>query len=206
MAKSDWLPPRDPEFLAWLKHEKDALPTLKTVLGLADPDVAALTADCTLLDAKLTALANADAAYAQAAAEKTATRRAIEGRVRALARRIKAAPGYTEAIGAQLKLIGAEDTTDLTTAKPTLTATVKPGGAVELVFNKGKSDGVNVYAQRESDAGWVFLARDTESPYVDTRPLLVAGKPEQRRYKAMYVLGDDETGQASDELTVTVGP
>ena len=65
---------------------------------------------------------------------------------------------------------------------------------------------MNVYAQRDGDAGWVFLARDTESPYVDNRPLLAAGKPETRRYKAIYVLGDDETGQSSDEITVTATP
>ncbi|MEI8344984.1 MAG: TIM barrel protein, partial [Candidatus Omnitrophota bacterium] len=78
--------------------------------------------------------------------------------------------------------------------------------AMEIVFNKSKSDGVNVYSQRDGDAGWVFLARDTESPYVDNRPLLAAGKPEVRRYKAIYVLGDDETGQPSDEITVTATP
>jgi len=175
-------------------------------LGLADADVAALAADSALLDTKLAALANADAAHAQAAAEKTATRRAIEGRVRALARRIKAAPGYTEALGAQLSIVGPEDSTDLTAAKPTLTAKAQARGAVEIAFKKSKSDGVNLYAQREGDAGWVFLARDTESPYLDTRPLLTAGKPEQRRYKAIYVLGDDETGQFSDEITVTATP
>ena len=43
MAKTDWLPPRAPEFLAWLKHEKDTLPALKVILGLADADVTART-------------------------------------------------------------------------------------------------------------------------------------------------------------------
>ena len=202
MAKTDWLSPRDGEFLTWLKHGKDVLPTYKVALGLTDADVAALTADTAALEAKLNALGTADAAYAQAATDKTATRKAVEARARALVRRIKTAPGYTEAIGAQLKVLGSDDATDLSSAKPTLTAAAQPHGVVELAFNKSKSDGVNLYSQREGEPGYAFLARDTQSPYVDNRPLAATGKPETRKYKAVYVLGDDETGQFSDEVTV----
>jgi hypothetical protein len=52
----------------------------------------------------------------------------------------------------------------------------------------------------------VFLAHDTVSPYVDNRDVLVAGKPEVRRYKAIYVVSDDEIGYFSDEVVVTVQP
>ncbi len=45
-------------------------------------------------------------------------------------------------------------------------------------------------------------ARDTQTPYVDTRPLLVATKPELREYKAVYVLSDAEIGLFSDEVAV----
>lgn len=75
-----------------------------------------------------------------------------------------------------------------------------------LAFTKSKSDGVNLYSQRDGEAGFGFLARDASSPYVDNRPLLVPGKPEVRRYKAVYVLNDQETGQFSDEVTVTSRP
>src|SRR5437660_7272677 len=89
-----------------------------------------------------------------------------------------------------------------------------PGGVVELDFDKSISDGVNIYAKRDGDADFVFLAcraevrrgraRDTASlaapksdgggPYIDNRPLLVATKPELREYKAVYVQSDDEIG------------
>jgi hypothetical protein len=36
--------------------------------------------------------------------------------------------------------------------------------------------------------------------------LLVAGKPEVRQYKAIYVRSDAEIGQASDEVVVTCQP
>ena len=51
-----------------------------------------------------------------------------------------------------------------------------------------------------------FLARDTTSPYVDNRPMLVAGKPELREYKAVFVASDKEVSQFSDEITVNCAP
>jgi hypothetical protein len=101
---------------------------------------------------------------------------------------------------------GPEDATDLSSAKPELSATDQTGGVVALAFSKSKSDGVNLYSQRDGEAGFEFVARDTSSPYVDNRPLLAPGKPEVRRYKAVYVLNDQETGQFSDEVTVTCQP
>src|SRR6266478_159166 len=76
-----------------------------------------------------------------------------------------------------------------------------PGGVVELDFDKSISDGVNM--NPESFRGdFVFLARDTASPYIDNRPLLVATKPELREYKAVYVQSDAEIGLFSDEVVV----
>jgi hypothetical protein len=85
-------------------------------------------------------------------------------------------------------------------------AKVLPHGVVEIGWSKGKADGVNIYSQRGDDADFVFLARDTASPYVDNRPLLASGKPEQRQYKAICVSDDQEVGQFSDEVVVTARP
>src|SRR5206468_3719273 len=81
-----------------------------------------------------------------------------------------------------------------------------PGGVVQLDFDKSISDGVNIYAKRDGDADFVFLARDTASPYIDNRPLLVATKPELREYKAVYVQSDAEIGLFSDEVVVNCAP
>src|SRR6266404_1819289 len=80
------------------------------------------------------------------------------------------------------------------------------GGVVELDFDKSISGGVNIYAKRDGDADFVFLARDTASPYIDNRPLLVATKPELREYKAVYVQSDAEIGLFSDEVVVNCAP
>jgi len=59
---------------------------------------------------------------------------------------------------------------------------------------------------RDGDADFIFLARDTQTPYVDNRPLAVAGKPEIREYKAVFVQSDAEIGLFSDELVVNCAP
>ena len=86
-------------------------------------------------------------------------------------------------------------------------------GVVEVDFNLANSEGVNMnpegfrgYSRRDGDADFKFLARDTSPTYVDNRPLLVAGKPELREYKAVFVVGDIEVSQFSDEITVNCAP
>src|SRR5438034_8718517 len=84
------------------------------------------------------------------------------------------------------------------------------GGVVELDFDQSISDGVNIYAKRDGAADFVFLARDTASPYIDNRPLLVATKSELREglasrlreYKAVYVQSDAEIGLFSADVVV----
>ena len=51
----------------------------------------------------------------------------------------------------------AQDTTDLTTSKPTLAGIDQTGGVVELDFDKSISDGVNIYSLRGDEADFVFL-------------------------------------------------
>jgi hypothetical protein len=163
-------------------------------------------------DAKVTSVNSTSAIATQAVADKNTrpSRRAGTNKhARALAARIKAHPAYTGALGSLLGIEGPQDTTDLTTSKPTL-AGVDPArrdGVVELDFDKSISDGVNLYANPEGFRGdFVFLARDTASPYVDNRPLLAVGKPELREYKAVYVQSDAEIGLFSDEVVVNCAP
>jgi hypothetical protein len=70
----------------------------------------------------------------------------------------------------------------------------RDGGVVEIDFNL------------DGDTDFKFLARDTVPPYVDNRPMLVAGKPELREYKAVFVVADKEVSQFSNEITVHCAP
>ena len=120
---------------------------------------------------------------------------------------LAAHPAYTAAYGQQLGIIGPDDTclrrdgrdygrqaTDIGTAKPNLSST-----------DTARRD-VSLYSKRDGDADFLFLARDTATPYIDNRPLLTAGKPEIREYKAMFALSDEEIGLFSAELVVNCAP
>ncbi len=196
----------DADFLLWHDRFLAALFTNQAKLGLTDAELAAHKADNADFHAKLAAKNQTDATAKQATAEKTESRARAMADVRALARRIKAGDGYAEALGLALGIEGPEDSTDLSSAKPALTATDQTGGVVEVDFVKSRSDGINLYCKREGDADFVFLARDTVPPYVDNRPLLDPARPEIRRYTAVYVLNDEETGLYSDEAAVTCSP
>jgi len=102
--------------------------------------------------------------------------------------------------------IGAEDTTDMTQAQPTLYAAAKPGGVVEIGFNKMDAEGVHIFSMRDGDAGFTLLASETHAPYIDNRPLLVAGKPETRQYKAVFFIGKSEIGLPSAVVPATAAP
>lgn len=206
MAKQDFIPNPDADFLTFHDQLKTAATSIGATLDITAGDLTTLGNDNTAAHAKVATANTASAAAQQATADKRTTRRAVEGRVRAFARRLKTHTNYTEALGQQLGIIGPEDSTDLATAKPTLTGTILPHGATEIGFNKSVSEGVNIYCQRGPEAAPVFLARDTSAPYVDNRPLLVANTPETRKYTAIYVLHDGEIGLTSDVLTLVCQP
>lgn len=203
MARLDFIPRTDGDFLAWMQNFKTQASALAATLGLTAGDTAAIGTDLTSFQAKFDALTAAKAAQQATAADKAATRAGVVGRTRALANRIKAHANFTTAFGEQLGILGPEDTTDLTTSKPTLKATTVQTGNVTLAFNKSIATGVRISSKRGAEATFSFLAVDTESPYVDTRPNLAAG-PESRMYQAQYLEGDDLVGLLSDIVAVTV--
>ena len=206
MAQTDYIPRKDPAYLAWHDLFKAGVLAQAATFGLVAGDTTPITTDNTDLHTKITNVNTTGAVASQAVADKNISRGNSEKRARALAGRIKKHPAYTVALGALLGIIGAEDTTDLAGVPPVISGSDRTGGVVQIDFNKSTSDGVNIYSKRDGDVDFVFLARDTQTPYVDNRALKVAGKPELREYKAMYVLGDDEIGIFSHELVVNCAP
>jgi hypothetical protein len=119
---------------------------------------------------------------------------------------IKTNPAYTPAIGQDLQIIGAEDGSTHDT--PGLTATAQDGAtqqAALLKFTKYGHMGVYIESQRGT-GGWEFLTIDTESPYLDERPLLVAGTPEVRKYRARFWDKGTPNGDWTDVVEITLAP
>ncbi|HYM94123.1 MAG TPA: hypothetical protein VET23_08295, partial [Chitinophagaceae bacterium] len=115
--------------------------------------------------------------------------------------RLKTHSDYTEAIGQELGVIGSESAVP---DKPGLKAKARVND-VELSFTKKGLEGVNIYARLKGAAQWTFLARDTHSPYNDSRPLTNAGVPETREYMCIGVIADEETGEPSDIVSAIFG-
>jgi hypothetical protein len=137
-------------------------------------------------------------------------------RTRDLVLRIKAHPNYTEVIGRpvqgpaatfggeDLGIIGAEAGA-ADEIKPTGKAKALAGAEVLITFLKAGHDGVDIESQRAGETEWTHIAFDGFSPYTDTRPLLVAGQPEERRYRLRYRDNDVPVGDYSDVFVVTAG-
>ena len=225
MAKSYYLPSDDAGKGVWLNNLAAKLPSYSAALGLSAADVAAATADAAFFTYLLNSIAQVTAYAQQWTAYKNAARNGsaaslgaapvppvfgvippvvapnILGRATALAARIKTAPGYTEAIGQALQIIGAEQTVDMNAMKPILTAELD-ASQVNLGWTKQGMDALEIWVDR--GAGFVFLAVDTVPDYIDTQPMPAAGQSALWKYKAIYHHGDSRVGQWSDVVSIPV--
>ena len=114
--------------------------------------------------------------------------------------RMKTSAGYSESIGEQLLIVQPEEDDAIEpTTKPTGQATSLPA-MIRIDWVKGKFDGVIIESQRGDETEWTRLDRDTRSPFDDERPNFNAGKPEERRYRLRYFLGDEPVGTFSDVI------
>ena len=120
---------------------------------------------------------------------------------------IKRSPGYTQAIGEDLGIIGAEDTTEY--PAPDFTTAVEMGSGcqcVKLRYHKRGHYAVAIHSRRGNEADFTLLAVSSTSPFEDERPLLVPGQPEVRHYKMRFWDSGSENGEWSDVASVTVSP
>jgi hypothetical protein len=204
MAKRDFLPKTQDAYVKW--HDNLNANVTATTPGCTAADVTMLAADNVALHAKMTTSTTADNASKAAHTDLNNAIADSQADARALAKRIKVSTGYTAVLGDQLQIEGVEDSVDMTQQSPALDTNAKAGGVVEVGFNKMSAEGVHLYSQRDGDAGYTLLASETHSPYVDNRPLATAGKPETRKYKAVFFLGKSEIGLESDAAEATARP
>jgi hypothetical protein len=90
--------------------------------------------------------------------------------------------------------------------KPTGSGTAMTGSINRIDWTKGIFDGVYIDSQRGDETVWTRLDFDMRSPYEDRRPPLVAGKPEERRYRLIYFIDNQIVGVWSDVITVITLP
>lgn len=127
-------------------------------------------------------------------------RKATEDACRASAQSIKTNADYTDAVGRDFNIIGAEIIFDAKTFKPMLTLRRVSSG-VEINFEKSETEGINLYRRIEGETDWRYMARDTHSPYIDTKKMDTHASYE---YMAWAVIKDKEIGLESDTAKITV--
>jgi hypothetical protein len=229
------IPRSDNELMLWYRNFAARLAAHATALGLTQAEVDAVQADdamfsylvgdlCPTYEAArqtrnayknrikegpIGATAGSFPAAPTMSAPPAAVPPGIVPRLRQLVARIKAAPAYTEAIGLDLGIVGPDtgtsDAPDMT-ARPTAKAHPIAANNVEVDFSKGRFDGVLIESRRTGEADWTRLGIDNYSPYIDSRPLLEAGKPEVREYRLRYVLRDEPVSDWSDIISATARP
>jgi hypothetical protein len=225
MPKSYYIPSDDAGKSIWLNNLAAKLPSYFAALGLTAADAASVNADALFFAFCLNSAGQVSAYSQQWTVYKNTVRSGpvpalgampaapvfgvippavapnIFGRTAALIARIKVAPGYTDSIGQALQIIGADQTVDLNSLKPGLTAQLGAGQVV-IGWTKQGMDGIEIQVDR--GAGFVFLAIDTIPDYTDTAPMPAAGQSALWKYKAIYRQGDERVGQWSDVVSIPV--
>ena len=224
MPKSYYLPPEDAARCPWLNNFYTKLPTYAAAIGVTTTETVSVGADnlfwSYVCDARnqfnqfakdWTAYKNAARNGPKLGAMPTppvlATLPAmvepdIFGRITALVARIKAHPGYTEAIGHDLDIIGDEQTKDLKVVKPVLKLTLQAGHP-NVGWKKSGMGSLEIHVDRGNGV-FAYLATDTVPDYVDTAALPAAGTSAVWKYKAMYRLNDEQVGEWSDVASISV--
>lgn len=177
---ADYLPKDEPSLVIWLGNYQAKLATHGPTLGLSPTELTALSAACTDLSTLINNVESAKAALRNAVEAKNAGKDNNVALIRKANKKMKTSNVYTDAVGEDMGIKGASDDIDREAAKPKFSGEAFPG-YVRLKFSKNGLDGVNIYSRVKGQANWIFLSRDTNSPYDDHKPP-ANGNAETREY------------------------
>ena len=233
MKRQDYYPSRIADQIPWLENFRTKLPTYTATLGLLPATVDAAVASARYTIYVLSQWLSAVRAFGPASTEAVDALLGGTGagamvlpaftvpappagvaavppgsltRLFDLIREIKEANAYTEAIGLDLGIVGSPDTASH--PAPGLRAEAVQGTGcqcVRLPFQKWGHQGVTLESRR-GGGNFEQLAIDTESPYLDERPLLIPTAPEIREYRARFWDKGTPNGDWTDVVKVTVSP
>lgn len=233
MKRQNYYPSRINDQIPWLQNFATKLPGYETTLGLNGATVDANVAGCLYAAYVLGQWLPAVRAFGPTSTEAmdlllsgsgpsvqplppftppplptgvVAVPPGVLTRLFDLVANIKTATGYTDTIGDDLQIIGPEDGT--THDAPDLKVTAQAGTTFQnalLRFIKYGHMGVYIESRR-NNGPWEFLTIDTESPYLDERPLLTPGTPEVREYRARFWDKGTPNGEWTDVVKVTLAP
>lgn len=227
------IPTRDNERIAWSLNFEAEFPALAAQLGFTNAEMTALLQDSAAMRHAIL-VAQTGAAFSKACTafkngmlggvgENQATpgipvhnppplppANVDAGIIERLSNAMAAAKknaGYSQTIGETLQIVGSPaPEIDPESAKPVGTTLSMTGSIVRIEWTKGKFDGIYIESQRADETAWTNIGFDMRSPFDDERAPLVAGKPEERRYRLRFFIDNVAVGNYSDTLTAITLP
>ncbi len=201
----DYIPTKRELRRAWLQNISDKAAAQVVAGGGTAPVATNLT---TAADAIIAAYAETDSAKTTYEGKKAVEQNTEDTQIaiiRSILTSLKVLPNWKSS-GADAELQASASGTEMDpgTYKPVFTVEMK-GGLITLEFKKKGVDALAFYGRLRGTMGWTKLGVDTSSPYVDGRPLAVAGVAEAREYMARGMMDDDEIGLESDVVCLVFG-
>jgi hypothetical protein len=221
-----FLPASDPDRVIWLNNFKTKISTYATTLGFTAAEVTAIQNDAgyyqyivQMLDnqkqmlhglsayrsnLRSSGMQQALAALPVAPAQANppaAVNSGIFNRITTIVMRIKRHPSYTSSIGQDLAIVTPTVVFDPATVQPALTVRLNAGRPY-LRWNKGESDGANIYVDRNNGSGFTLLAKTFKHEFLDITSLPEGAISANWSYKVKYLIGDDEVGVYSDIVPI----
>jgi len=111
-------------------------------------------------------------------------------------------PNFTTAIGEDLGILAPQTPFNPAEGKPVFTIAFSGGGYPVLKWKKGKYEGVEVW--KKISGNWQRIDNDYKPDYTDKSDLPPAGQSAVWTYKLIYIYNEEQAGQWSDEVSVTV--
>lgn len=227
------IPTGDVARLSWVENIERNFPAIAANCGFSAAEIDAVIADCVMLRfvilnaQKAKAFSKAANAYKKMITEKLKPNAVISPppewtplelpdvitlggvlkRLQKAIARLKLSSNYSASIGEQLRIVSTKSAPfSPDSGKPKAKLFGLTNGVVRIDWVKGKFHGVYIESQRGDETELTRLDFDTRSPYIDARPPLEAGKPEERRYRLRYIFNDEEVGFWSNIFSIITQP
>jgi hypothetical protein len=228
--KAPYLPPSDTSKVNWLKNLSSKTPTYAAVLDITLPEQTSLDNDSAMYEYIVITMHPAYKTKVQditafknimrdgplgtptppvpvaptLPAAPTVVDSGIFPRVAKFIQRLKSHPNYTENMGEDLGIVGAEMTFEPSELKPELKGDLD-ANRPKIIWQKGPFvDSIDLFVDRQLDDNYEYLTNDSEPDYIDTYPMPLDAASVVYRYKGIYRIGDEQVGQFSDPITITV--
>lgn len=133
----------------------------------------------------------------------TLTEANIQFRFITLIKKCMLSSNFTENIGKDLGILAVENVFNPQEGKPTFKADFSSGGHPNLIWKKGKFQGVEIHKSLDG-VNFTKLDKDFSPDFMDKSPLPEAGKSVIWYYRMIYLLNDEVVGTFSDVVAVTV--